>query len=140
VGAGRLFASASSLTKLSRAWRAADDRPSLRRVFCLLSYPLADVRGQRPAGDELVERRWNRHGFRVGTLAESIAPRRFNLFLFGVFGGAALLLASIGVYGVIAYWIAQRTHEFGVRIALGADRRSIARIVIEQLTANSCEL
>ena len=65
-------------------------------------------------------------------LAESIAPRRFIVFLFGTFAGAALLLASIGIYGVIAYSIAQRTHEFGVRIALGAERRTIARMVVRQ--------
>lgn len=66
------------------------------------------------------------------SLAESIAPRRFNLFLFGTFATAALLLALVGVYGVMAYSVTQRTHEIGVRAALGAGRIEIVWLVVRQ--------
>jgi putative ABC transport system permease protein len=65
-------------------------------------------------------------------LVESIAPRRFNVFLFGTFAAAALLLALIGIYGVIGYSVAQQTHEIGVRMALGAERRAVVAMVVQQ--------
>jgi putative ABC transport system permease protein len=65
-------------------------------------------------------------------IAKSVAPRRFRMLLLGLFALLALLLAVIGVYGVIAYSSTQRTHEFGVRIALGAHRRDILKLVVWQ--------
>ena len=65
-------------------------------------------------------------------LAESIAPRRFNLLLLGIFALVALLLAALGIYGVVAYAVAERTQEIGIRLALGAERARVVRMIVSQ--------
>ena len=64
--------------------------------------------------------------------SNSVAGQRFNALLLGIFASVALMLAMIGVFGVINYSVARRTHEIGIRIALGAQRGDVFRLVVGQ--------
>ncbi len=66
------------------------------------------------------------------TVSASLAERRFSMEMVGLFALTALLLAALGIYGVISYMVSERTHEIGIRLALGAQTGNIMRMVVRQ--------
>jgi predicted permease len=66
------------------------------------------------------------------TVSESLAARKFSMEVVALFALTALLLAGLGIYGVISYVVSERTHEIGIRLALGASRRRILEMVVRQ--------
>jgi predicted permease len=104
------------------------------RVLALVEGQPSAVAGQLRRAVAAVDTTQSVYGVRTleQALAESIAPRRFNLLLLAVFAVAALALAVVGVYGVMSYAVTQRSQEIGVRMALGAQRASVVRMIVQQ--------
>jgi putative ABC transport system permease protein len=77
--------------------------------------------------------------YRIRTMAalvsESMSRRRLSMLLLAIFAGVALALAAVGIYGIISYSVAQRAHEVGIRMALGARRLDVVRMVLGQSLA-----
>jgi putative ABC transport system permease protein len=63
---------------------------------------------------------------------DTVAPRRFNTLVLTLFAGIAMTLAALGIYGVMAYSVAQRTHELGIRMALGAQKSDVLGLIVRK--------
>lgn len=115
-----LTALANSVIPLSWCVRTATDPSSLRVA---IERELHGVDGQMPISRERTM---------TEVLSAAVARQSFNMVLLSIFAGVALLLAAIGIYGLMSYSVDQRTQEIGIRMALGADRGRMLRVVLRE--------
>ena len=111
---------ANSVIPLSWAVRTAMDPNSLRNA---IEREIHAVDGQMPVARERTMQQ---------VISEAVARQDFNMLLLSIFAGIALLLAATGIYGLMSYSVEQRTQEIGIRIALGAGRPEMLRLILGQ--------
>jgi putative ABC transport system permease protein len=129
----------------ARDWAEAEPHPKIYLPFSQASEPYLTVLVRTAGNPKLwasavrsqvasIDRNQPPHDLMTleDLRAQSLTPRRVSMLLVGAFAALGLILASVGIYGVVSYSVSQRTHEIGIRMALGAERGHVLKIVVGQ--------